>query len=477
MSHRLWCFTFAAVRFSIHTLGYLLLLLVGTAVWWPQIVQQGMYNDGLWYAAIARNWSVGVGDWWHPQLSATFGAFVPHPPLVFWLEGSLFSLFGDQWWVERWYSLLVSFATVLAIRWLWRSTVSADNRDWWWVVVVLWAVNEVVYNYYPNNLLDSTMALAALLSVAFLLRKPRWSNTLAAMGFLVLALLAKGPVGLFPLAVPALRFCCFYEKNKPAYPIRETLVQTGMLLVGVLLTVGLLWLTSAGFRDFATAYYDIQIRGGLAGEQVYHARTSRFYILGKLTTLLLPVGLLTAAVWGIHTRHLTAPPHYRRVLLWGLIGLSASVPLALSPKQTYYYLLAAMPYFYLAAGTLLVPSLRALLPTRRQLVAGTVLLGAGMVVALLFTHDSHERIRGRHQTVLPDLQQLLPHLPPGSTVGSDEYGHTLLGYLARLRRVSVDTSRTARPLYYLTRQPASVPPGYEVLPLDTRAYRLYRKAE
>ena len=464
------------MRLSLHSLGYLLLLFIGVAVWWPQLAQQGMYNDGLWYAAIARNLSEGMGGWWHPQLSTTFGDFVPHPPLVFWLEGGLFALLGDHLWVERLYSLLVSVATVFAIRWLWRTTVRGAAKRWWWLVVALWSVNEVVYNYYPNNLLDCTMALFALLSVGLLLRPVTWRNTAGAGLFLILALLAKGPVGLFPLAVPMLRYGCFFGAADAKVNWTRALLQT-MALAGMLAVfLGLLWQFSPGFREFLQAYYDIQIRGGLAGEQAYHARKNRFYILGKLVMLLLPLGILTGLVWALHTRRLTVSPNYRKASLWAFIGLAASVPLALSPKQTYYYLLAAMPYFYLAAGTLMLPSLvRLVFPgkTPKYAVLGLVL---ATLIASTFTYDSHQRIRGRHQEILPDLQQILPQVPPGSTMRSDEHHHTLVGYLARLRRVSVDTSRLATSPYFIGRHPAAVPTGYHEVPLETRAYRLYRKA-
>ena len=459
-----------AVRFPIHRIGYLLLTLIGVAVWYPQLVQRGMYNDGLWYAAIARNWSL-TGNWWHPQLSETFGAFVPHPPLLFWLEGSWFWLFGDEPWIERGYSLVVLIATVMAMRWMWR-TVVPTARAWWWVPVALWSLNEVAFNYYPNNLLDNTMGLFALGSVGFLLRQTVGPRALLGAGLcLVLAFLTKGPVALFPLAVPGMRWLLLRDSS-----LGQATKQTVSLLGTLALALGGLWLLSPAVRDFAAAYYDIQIRGGLAGEQVYHARDNRLYILWRLAAVLAPALLLTALTWLLHTRHLRATPPVRPAWLLFGIGLSASVPLVFSPKQTYYYLLAALPYFYLAFGAWLLPSLRQIRWSeriRRYVVVG---LGLAIGVAAVRNLDSHERVRSRHRPIYADMQRLLPHLPEGATINSDEYFHTLLGYLARYRRVSVDTSAYRRS-YFLTSHPGAVPPGYRLLPLNTERYRLYQKTD
>jgi hypothetical protein len=37
----------------------------------PRMTSRGMFGDGLLYATIARNMSLGVGSFWKPAMSAT----------------------------------------------------------------------------------------------------------------------------------------------------------------------------------------------------------------------------------------------------------------------------------------------------------------------------------------------------------------------------------------------------------------------
>jgi 4-amino-4-deoxy-L-arabinose transferase-like glycosyltransferase len=103
------------IPFWIFSIGFI------AAMFLPRLVQKGLYCDGLTYASIARNMSLGIGSFWEPYFSSsmwlthnTGSVFYEHMPLQFWLQSFFFKLFDDHWYVEKIYSL---FALVL-ILWL-----------------------------------------------------------------------------------------------------------------------------------------------------------------------------------------------------------------------------------------------------------------------------------------------------------------------------------------------------------------------
>ena len=68
---------------------------------------RGMFGDGLLYATIARNMSLGVGSFWKPALSATSYPSSTSIRRSGWrFRAWRFECFGDHFAVERVYSVL-----------------------------------------------------------------------------------------------------------------------------------------------------------------------------------------------------------------------------------------------------------------------------------------------------------------------------------------------------------------------------------
>ncbi len=64
------------------------------------LAQVSQALDGVVYADIARNLSIGEGTFWAPVFfDASGGAFRDHPPLGLWLMSIWFALWGDAFWV------------------------------------------------------------------------------------------------------------------------------------------------------------------------------------------------------------------------------------------------------------------------------------------------------------------------------------------------------------------------------------------
>ena len=61
------------------------------------LMRQGMFLDGVTYAAIAKNLSLNHGSIWQPFYSETcFPVFYEHPPLAIYLESLFFRVLGQQ---------------------------------------------------------------------------------------------------------------------------------------------------------------------------------------------------------------------------------------------------------------------------------------------------------------------------------------------------------------------------------------------
>ena len=190
-------------RYRVAVMALLIALTV------PRMTQRGMFGDGLLHATIARNMSAGVGSFWTPRYTdTTYPEYFEHPPLGFAFEGLAFRVLGDRVFVERLFDLVVFGLTALVMVAIWRR-VQPRKADW--LPLVYWVLPSIVTWAVINNMLEVMQTLftcAAVLAVLYagrardVARAAAWA--VAAGLAVVAAVLTKGPVGLFPLAVPVL---------------------------------------------------------------------------------------------------------------------------------------------------------------------------------------------------------------------------------------------------------------------------------
>jgi 4-amino-4-deoxy-L-arabinose transferase-like glycosyltransferase len=182
-------------------------LLVGLTV--PRMTQRGMFGDGLLYATIARNLSIGAGSLWAPRYTeTTWIGFYEHPPLGLALEAAAFWLLGDHLMVERAFSLIVFGLHAFVIAMIWRRLEPAALD---WLPLAFWLVPSIVTWGVVNNMLENTQALftsTAILLLICAMRAPTdaaivTGSALAGVA-VIAAVLTKGPAGFFPLAAPLL---------------------------------------------------------------------------------------------------------------------------------------------------------------------------------------------------------------------------------------------------------------------------------
>ena len=231
--------------------------------------QRGMFLDGVTYAAIARNMAAGIGDFWAPSFSLTFyPRFAEHLPLALGLQALAFTLFGDHPAVERGYAIAVFLLNGLLIAAIARRLLPPAFD---WVPLLLWMVPSVVTWSVVNNLLENTQAVFTSLACYAVLRTAPPASRRTSAGWaaiaatsIVAATLAKGPVGLFPIALPLL----LPLAPRPARPAFPAVVWT--VFAGVLVAFAFALLVFEPSRQALQAFVESQLAPARHGTDEQH---------------------------------------------------------------------------------------------------------------------------------------------------------------------------------------------------------------
>jgi hypothetical protein len=247
--------------------------------------------------------------------------------------------------------------------------------------------------------------------------------------------------------------------------------------VGVTCVALLAVLSYGPARTGLQAYLDQQLRPTIAGARETSATRLRF--ARKLAQDLLPMAALTAIVLYLARRRLTAsrPADWQWAVTFLLLGVAASVPLAVSPKQSGHYVVPSMPLFALGFASMIGAASAGIVPgsvrARRRVLWAAALLVAGSAAVLAARWGT----AGRDAQRLTDLERVFEVVPPGTTLrlcsaSMSDWG--LHAYAQRLWRASLDGG--AAPHRWALAPHAhgcAAPDGCQAVPLDTATMALY----
>jgi 4-amino-4-deoxy-L-arabinose transferase-like glycosyltransferase len=437
----------------------------------PALVQRGMFLDGVTYAAISKNLSLGVGSFWTPQYTPTlYPVFYEHPPLVFGLQSILFNLFGDRFWVERLYSFLTGLGVIGGMLYCLRQVL--DKQKAWLaaaIAVILWISIPQVFWSFRNNMLENTSSVFTLLSVgsflAFRQKGKPWFAFFGAL-FLSAAFLSKGPATLFPLAAPLVAILVFGGSQKLKY--------TATAYTTVVVLAGLLYLSSEGLQSNLSGYMEAQVLPALEGKREI-TTDNRFAIIGKFFL----EGLLSFVLIGIAFAKRKKVKISTSSIFFFLIALSASLPMIISLKQRSYYLVPAFPFLAMAAAVAILPLanlwVARLRPAsaRKARIAGLTAIGVIVVIAAIrFGNYS------RNEDLIRDADHLAGVFPRGTvftTTGKDWENWGFHAALARAGGQGLNMDQRLE--YYLMYSSDTIPEGYENVELGLKKMVLYRRLD
>jgi len=411
-------------------LGWLLTICFIGMTFIPRSFDNVLFMDGLAYAAISRNMALGQGTFWEPHFADSFwlpfnncSFFCEHPPWMFGLESLLFRILGDTTAVENIYNTIILLASMWLIFSIWQKMFEHNSqvRAQAWLPILLWYGLRIVWWSMPNNLLDTTMAVFCLCSCYFQLIaitgkkfKPVYWLFSAVMVFF--ACMTKGPVGIFPLAFPAI-YSLVYGKGYFKTAIYGTLtVLTAFLSLMVLI------LQYPPANYFLNNYFQGQVMAALMQkrEKVSNDWTAHFHLLRLLLINIIPHLLMLLGISGANFYYKLGQKislQTKKVcLLTCLLTTSVVLPMLTSVKQGDHYLMPALPFvglFFAACSIeLLLPiTSKFTFATRISFSILSLIFVISMTYKLVNPETDHmfDISKRLSEYVMPNSKIYLPH--------------------------------------------------------------------
>ncbi len=468
----------------ILTIGFLL----------PFVAAKGMFLDGVTYATISRNLAEGWGTWWKPYYTATLHPeFYEHPPLGFIIQSAFFWVLGDDYLTEKIYGFASMFVSLGLLVLLWRQILGRRNDllKFSWVPVLCWITLPRWQWTYKNNLLENTLTVFCLLGSFYAMRALATSEFRAKLwnSFLVgiaitAGFLTKGPVGLFPIALPFL----YSTVTNGEAGLRPGLTVSLLSALWVCTLLGLVLLYEPA-RTNITHYLGSQVLTSLTGDRTAGTMdASRFAFLGSVSRelflhiiIVLPVLLYGAMRHQVHW----SPETFKRAGACLLIALSATLPILVSFKQRSFYIVPALPYFALFLSLLIAPTLSLLFKNWAIQLESFIgkrfyAVGAAILFAILIISYGLLDWPYRDQHVFRDIEAIKTAVPQGEIIGVDTQRKgdwRLHAHLYRFLRISLDGTETATGhRFYLHSQKTLKPPqGFRATSIELHDTTLLKK--
>mgnify|MGYP000037859171 CR=1 FL=1 len=461
----------------------------------PRLVTQGLFPDGLLYASMARNLSMGTGEYWSPYFSSSYWLpyvdgtrYIENPPGMLWIQSYFFKIIGDYWWIEKLYSFLVTVATCLLIIKLWNRLFIQDPSAKYFAFLPLffWYTMPTVFWGAPNNLMDNSIVLPCLGACYFLVfavqsdRNPLLLNV-SAIACLFVAFMIKGPVGLYPIAVPFL-YSLVYKKNTFMKGTMDSVLLT--ISFGICLCILLFFEPAA---DYFTEYWNNRLGAVLGGgreDASLHGLAKLKIVKLVATELLVPLAvasfLLAVLKWKKIDLHWTSSDKQQSLFLF-LLALSASLPIMLSSAQNKIYIIPGMAIYALAIASFVYPILKKWYSFHEENKVfnrnANAFFIAVFVGVLIYSGTEFGKF-GREKELLSDLEKISSIIPKGSKVYADEAlinNFNAQNYLQRFHRIELlpQDSHTTLPYYFL--QSDKPIDGYTKIALGTSSFTVHQK--
>ncbi|HEY9176261.1 MAG TPA: glycosyltransferase family 39 protein [Flavipsychrobacter sp.] len=426
----------------------IVILIVTCTLILDRLVPEGIFLDGVTYAAISRNLAIGKGSFWHLYYRGDWG-FYEHPPLMFGLQAIFFKVLGDHYLTEKIYSFVIWVLTAIAMRSLWKRALAAHYEEYSYALpLLLWCLAPTITWGYTNNILDCTMALFDIAAVLFIYRAivsgSRWQLIVGAVCIFA-ALLTKGPVGMFPLAVPGLYWLAYKwgAWKELGRAVVQTLVLVELVVVGVFLLFQF-----PESRSGIEQYLHQQLMAALGGErEITGGGLGRWTLIYELLMqMLVPIALGVIVVVLAKVFKAKRPEYKLKntALFFLLVGIAASLPMMLSVKQRTFYLVPSLPYYIMALCVVLYPFYIAL--TNRLGVGekrlkyfkmSAAVISLGLCVYL----GSKVGQPGRDHEMIANMKYIGAHMPKGEKIGicsEMDKDYSFLAYIQRYNRMEVN---------------------------------------
>lgn len=443
----------------------------------PTLIRDGMFLDGVTYAAISKNMAHGIGSFFEPHYTKTlYSSFHEHPPLAMIVQSFFFRFFGDSFLTERIYCLIMAMFTAYGVILIWRLMATGEEKNKFWIPLLIWLSVPIVSWSYTNNLIENSLSVLTVFSVYFILKaliKQRFIFLFAGSVFIVAAFLCKGFTGIFPLVVPIVYAMIYKSKKIPVIYFRSILV----MCLGIFFSALLLFPT---LKANLLTYIYTQLIPSITNHREITANYRLEIVSDLLLQLYIPLLLIIFIfIWNrIRAKVITINTN-KNFFLFLIIALSASIPLIVSLKQRQFYLVPSIPFFALAFGYLFSLNYEKLWNNiSLQWLRGIRIISIISLCVILAFAFTHFKKFSRNEDELHDIYTITAIIPEGTVISTTK--HTwedwqLTAYLSRINYISLDCDHN-QPYYFVEKNELqNVPEGYAIIDLPLKKYYLLQK--
>ena len=440
--------------------------------------------DGVIYAAISKNLAHGIGSAWALHYTNTFDAlFLGHPPGMFLLESIFFKLFGNSFFIEKIFSLLLCIITIWGIFLNWKFLIK-DNflKKFIWFPILFWLLTYINMWSFQNNMLENLVTPLILFSVYAYLNAIEKNNIGYILGgsfLLFYAYLVKGPVSLFPLCTIFVYYISFRSIT-----LKRTIFYTLIsIFFVILLFLGLFWIFPQSLPSLK-AYHTIQIFSAFNGSNEITVN-SHFDILWQILLAILPMIIVTVIILLIQIRKNTVKPFSpisKLVLFWTLLALAGSLPLIITLKQRLFYAVPALPFFAIMFGLTCAYFMNNTYNKiiTRKIIYFNSLIGAILIIIAFTISILKFRSYSSDKFLLQDITTISDIVGENSIIACDSTmitAYPTIAYLSRYKHVSLSVKNIEKYNWKIIpkKQTFSTTQDYTIVNANLHSFTLMKK--
>ena len=448
-----------------------------------QLVQDGMFMDGMIYVTVSRNLAEGVGTFWDPYFSATLmTSYHEQPPLYFGLLAIFFKIFGTSMYVERLFSLACLATTSYYMHLFWKKLFiqTKEIAQHSWIPVLFYAITPVCFWAYTNHVEETVMAIFATMASYYvycaLFLKERQVLYLILGGFFIfLSGLTKGVQGMFPIAAVGIYWLVSKEIS-----FGKMILWTFILIGVPVCILGVLWFSNEDVPASFISYYHDRYVPTFTNEM--DTTGNRFDILIKVFLELLPIAIITGIILILSRKFVkqdVKPSHFSKSIYWLiLLGLSGTAPLMVTLEQRGFYIVTAMPLFVLAVSMYAAPRITTIIHQIKSTKILTISMIAICLGSIIFCYAQLGKFK-RNENTLTDIYSLRKYVPENSIVGFPSQMHSEWAFQAYMMRYNKNSlqdncSNCEFFVIYKNLDRNLVPSNYTKIDLTTQSFDIYR---
>ena len=345
-----WILTLLAITGVIYAIFIVLSIHSKLPSYYPYISLLH-YCDSCTNAAIAKNLTLGIGQYFHPAYGlCRMPVFYDHLALGFIIQSAFFNLLGIHWYSLHILGFIVYCITMMLVCYIWKKLHHDITYNMLGLPIGLWLLIPTNLLFYPMNMLEPLAALFSLIAVICLFVSKEYGillNTkhifllvLAAIA-LDISLLIIGPLSLFVFSVDIALFFA-YKQHSFYYHCKRTAI----LLIISSFFLGLLFHYVPSALTNAIQFTKHQLIASVLSERQdsFYIGWSRFHLIAIMIGNIFPLLCLTCFM--IFTKKLTFSTLLKRrsSVFFAILTLTSSLPIMISSKQFSHYLIQSNLY-------------------------------------------------------------------------------------------------------------------------------------